>query len=126
MHNCCRPVLSWGRSTGRIKTHGISISTSSNCDRERIPRQQDLGILEARSGDRQDAVQLWQQAFDRVPYRSAIGTDLAIAFCAANQKDEARHYIERVLEFNPDCAIARRMLTRLDANAGECKPQSKG
>jgi Tfp pilus assembly protein PilF len=84
-----------------------------------------LGILEARSGDLQDAVRLWQQAFDRVPYRSAIGMDLAIAFCAANQKDEARHYIERVLEFNPDYAIARQMLTRLDADPGECKPQTK-
>jgi hypothetical protein len=84
-----------------------------------------LGILEARSGDLQDAVRLWQQAFDRVPYRSAIGMDLAIAFCAANQKDEARHYVERVLEFNPDYAIARQMLTRLDADPGECKPQTK-
>ena len=84
-----------------------------------------LGILEARSGDLQDAVRLWQQAFDRVPYRSAIGMDLVLAFCTANQKDEARHYVERVLEFNPDYAVARQMLNRLDTDPGECKPQSK-
>ena len=66
---------------------------------------------------------LWQEAFQRVPYRSEIGVNLAIAFCAAGQKDDARHYLERVLEFNPDFSPARQMLTRWDADPGECKPQ---
>jgi Tfp pilus assembly protein PilF len=81
-----------------------------------------LGILEAQTGDLQQAVQLWQRAFERVPYRSAIGMDLALAFCAANQKAESRRYLERVLEFNPDYAVARQMLARLDG-PGECKAQ---
>jgi len=80
-----------------------------------------LGVLEARSGDLKDAVRLWQQAFDRVPYRSTIGMDLAIAFCADSQKDEAKRYVERVLEFNPDYAAARQMLARLNTDPGECK-----
>jgi len=79
-----------------------------------------LGILEARSGDLRDAVKLWQPAFQRVPYQSAIGMDLAFAFCAAGQKEDARHYLERVLEFNPDDGTARKMLARLDT---DCKPQ---
>ena len=82
-----------------------------------------LGILAARSGDLQHAVLLWQQAFQRVPYRSAIGMDLAIAFCAASQKDDARHYVERVLEFNPDYAVARQMMAHLDNDPSECKPK---
>src|SRR5262249_46565703 len=57
-----------------------------------------LGILDARAGELQNAVRLWQQAFQRVPYRSEIGMNLARAFCAAGQKDDARHYVERVLE----------------------------
>ena len=82
----------------------------------------DLGILEAKQGDLQGAVQLWQKAFARVPYRSAIGMDLAIVFCAAGQKDEARQYVERVLEFNPDYGKARQFLAGLDRGAGSCKP----
>lgn len=85
--------------------------------------QTNLGILEARSGDLHHAVQLWQEAFQRVPYRTAIGMNLALAFCAASQKDEARRYIERVLEFNPDYGAARQMLTRLDSDPGECGPK---
>jgi Tfp pilus assembly protein PilF len=82
-----------------------------------------LGILEARMGGLQHAVRLWQQAFQRVPYRSEIGMNLARAFCAAGQKDDARHYVERVLEFNPDDTVARQMLNRLNGDRGECTPQ---
>ena len=82
-----------------------------------------LGILDARSGDLQDAVKLWQPAFQRVPYQSAIGVDLALAFCATGQKEEARHYLERVLEFNPDDGSARKMLARLNDDPSECKAQ---
>ena len=82
-----------------------------------------LGILEARTGDLQQAVRLWQQAFQRVPYRSEIGMNLARAFCAAGQKEDARQYVERVLEFNPDDTIARQMLGQLETDHGVCKPQ---
>lgn len=82
-----------------------------------------MGILEARSGELQHAVQLWQQAFQRVPYRSEIGMDLALVFCAAGQKREVRHYVERVLEFNPDYMGARQMLSRLDGDFGDCQPK---
>jgi len=81
-----------------------------------------LGILEARSGHLRRAVELWQPAFERVPYRSAIGMDLAMAFCVAGQKDEARRYVERVLEFNPDFGKARQLLAHMDDRQGQCKP----
>jgi len=81
-----------------------------------------LGILDARAGDLRDAVQLWQGAFARVPYRSEIGMDLAMVFCADGQKDIARKYLERVLEFNPDYSKARQLLGHLKENSGQCKP----
>jgi predicted CXXCH cytochrome family protein len=81
-----------------------------------------LGILEARSGNLQHAIQLWQEEFLRVPYRSEIGMDLAIAFCTAGQKKEARHYLERVLQFNPDSASARRLLANLNSDPVKCSP----
>jgi Tfp pilus assembly protein PilF len=49
--------------------------------------------------------------------------NLALAFCAAGQKDDARHYVERVLEFNPDDTVARQMLARLISDPKECRPQ---
>ena len=81
-----------------------------------------LGVLDARAGDLRGAVQLWQGAFARVPYRSEIGMDLAIIFCADGQKDVARKYLERVLEFNPDYGKAKQLLGHLDAAGEQCKP----
>ena len=81
-----------------------------------------LGILEAQSGNVQRAVELWQGAFDRVPYRSAIGMNLATVFCAAGKKEEARRYVLRVLEFNPDHAKAKQLLEHLNEDPVRCAP----
>lgn len=81
-----------------------------------------LGILEARAGNLRRAVELWNPAFARVPNRSAIGMDLAITFCAAGQKDIARKYVERVLEFNPDYHKAKSLLVNLGKDPAECRP----
>ncbi len=81
-----------------------------------------LGVLEAQSGHLQRAVQLWQSAFDRVPYRSAVGVDLAMAFCSTGQTDVARNYVLRVLDFNPDFTDAKRLLTHLNSHPEQCKP----
>jgi tetratricopeptide (TPR) repeat protein len=81
-----------------------------------------LGILEARAGNLRRAVELWNPAFARVPNRSAIGMDLAITFCVAGQKDIARKYVERVLEFNPDYHKAKSLLTNLAKDPAECRP----
>ncbi len=81
-----------------------------------------LGILEAKAGNLRRAVELWQGAFARVPERSAIGVDLAMAFCVAGQKEEAQRYVERVLEFNPDYGKAKSFLTHLHADPVQCKP----
>lgn len=82
----------------------------------------DLGILEARSGNLRRAVELWQGAFRRAPYRSAIGLNLAMAFCAAGQKDVARTYVRRVLIFNPDYLKGKQLLAHLGEEGGECRP----
>lgn len=81
-----------------------------------------LGVLEAQSGHLQRAVQLWQSAFDRVPYRSAVGVDLAMAFCSTGQTDIARNYVLRVLDFNPDFTSAKHLLTHLNTHPEQCKP----
>jgi tetratricopeptide (TPR) repeat protein len=81
-----------------------------------------LGTLEAKSGNLRRAVELWQGAFARVPYQSAIGMNLAMAFCAAGQKAEARKYVARVLEFNPDFTKAKTLMGHLNADPVQCKP----
>jgi predicted CXXCH cytochrome family protein len=81
-----------------------------------------LGILEAQSGNVKRAVQLWQGAFERIPYRSAIGINLAIVFCEAGQADDAKRYLERVLEFNPDSTSAKQLLGHLNENPPKCSP----
>jgi len=80
-----------------------------------------LGTLEARAGHGRRAVELWQGAFERAPHRSAIGMNLAMTFCAAGQMDEARRYVRRVLEFNPDYGKAKELLGRLSADPARCR-----
>jgi tetratricopeptide (TPR) repeat protein len=81
-----------------------------------------LGILEARSGNLRRAVELWQGAFARVPYRSAIGMNLAMVFCAAGQSEDARKYVLRVQEFNPDYLKAKQLLAHLGERPAQCRP----
>jgi tetratricopeptide (TPR) repeat protein len=81
-----------------------------------------LGVIEAQAGDLQGAVRLWQHAFERAPARSSIGINLARAYCAAGNFDEARAYTRRVLEFNPDLASARKLLQFLSRSTASCGP----
>lgn len=82
----------------------------------------DLGILEAEQGNLRRAVVLWNSAFLRVPNRSAIGMNLAMAFCVSGQKEVARQFVERVLEFNPDYAKGKSLLQHLSEDPAQCKP----
>jgi Tfp pilus assembly protein PilF len=81
-----------------------------------------LGILEARSGNLRRAVELWQGAFARVPDRSAIGMNLARVFCVAGQKEDARQFVQRVLEFNPDYIKAKQLQAHMNEDPVQCKP----
>ena len=82
----------------------------------------DLGVIEAQSGDPKAALKLWQDAFRRAPAHSAIGIDLALVSCDLGQVAEARHYLDRVLRFNPDMAMARQFLAHLNSQPPRCEP----
>jgi len=79
-----------------------------------------LGVIEANSGHLREAVTLWQGAFARAPGRSGIGMNLARAFCAARQLDQAREVAQRVLQFNPDLDSANNLLSGLKAVPPTC------
>jgi hypothetical protein len=82
----------------------------------------DLAILETRAGNLRGAAELWEGVFRRVPYSSAVGMDLAIVFCVAGQKDVARQYVQRVLEFNPDYFKGKQLLAHLGEEPVQCRP----
>jgi hypothetical protein len=81
-----------------------------------------LGVLLARSGDLRRAVELWQGAFAKAPYRSTTGINLAMAFCVAGQVEEARKYVGRVLEFNPDSGKGKLLLEHMKEQPVQCRP----
>jgi len=82
----------------------------------------DLGVLDASQGRLAEAVKLWQPAFERAPERSAIGMNLAYAFCGVSQFTEARNYVLRVLRFNPDLGAAKKLLHKLNGTPPHCGP----
>lgn len=79
-----------------------------------------LGVIEAQQGHMPDAMRLWQDAFDRAPYRSSIGLNIARANCEMGNVAEAKAAISRVLEFNPDFGPAEQMLQHLDTSPSNC------
>jgi tetratricopeptide (TPR) repeat protein len=66
------------------------------------------------------AVSLWQQAFERVPGKSAVGMNLAQIYCSSAQFDQARAYTRRVLQFNPDLPEAKALMRSLSADPPKC------
>jgi Flp pilus assembly protein TadD len=84
-----------------------------------------LGAIEAGRGNTQEALRLWQDAFQRAPWQSSIGMNLARIFCSEGKSDKARNSILRVLEFNPDLPEANALMARLaDCNQAS-KPANK-
>jgi tetratricopeptide (TPR) repeat protein len=85
-----------------------------------IDAADNLGVIEAESGHGREAIELWQGAFRRAPGRSGIGLNLVRSFCAMGRFDDARAYALRVLEFNPDLGVAKRLLQSLDRTPPAC------
>jgi Flp pilus assembly protein TadD len=80
-----------------------------------------LGAIEANRGHLREALKLWQDAFHRAPGQSRIGMNIARLFCNAAQFDDARDYVLRVLEFNPDLPAAKNLLQHLNSDSPKCK-----
>jgi len=91
-------------------------------DPNSIDAATNLGVLEATQGNPQQAIQLWQDAFERAPGRSQIGMNLARLFCQTEQFESARSSVLHVLRFNPDLDSAKMMLNALNAHPPRCAP----
>jgi predicted CXXCH cytochrome family protein len=79
-----------------------------------------LGVIDVQRGAIEKAKTLWQGAFERVPWRNAVGMNLARLSCNLGQRKDAETYLRRVLQFNPDLADARTMLRQLESQSELC------
>jgi len=79
-----------------------------------------LAVIEAKAGHLRRAVSLWEIVFKESPWRSSVGVNIALGYCSVNRYDEAKAYVKRVLEFNPDYAVGRTLLDRLSADPPGC------
>jgi tetratricopeptide (TPR) repeat protein len=91
-------------------------------DPDRIDAAMNLGVIDAQLGQLGDAVKLWQRAFHYAPWRTPIGMNLAYAFCGSAQYQQARDYVLRVLEFDPDLDRAKKLLSSLNSEHPSCGP----
>jgi len=78
-----------------------------------------LGVIDARSGDLQSAVKLWQEAFERAPADSSIGMGPGSPHSASPAKiKHARSYVLRVLRSQPRSVLGpRKLLQNLNARS---------
>lgn len=79
-----------------------------------------LGVIKGRTGDLDGALKLWISAFQNAPERSGIGLNIVRAYCAERKMSEARTYVLRVLQFNPDLGAAKDMLRELNGTPPSC------
>ena len=91
-------------------------------DPDAIDVATNLGVIEARAGHLPEAVRLWESAFQRAPGKSSIGMNLAKTFCESGQFDEARAFVLRVLDFDPDMDSAKNLLQHLNRTPPGCEP----
>lgn len=84
-----------------------------------------LGVIEAREGRLRDSVALWTKVFELSPWRSSVGINIAMGYCAAERYDRAKFYVERVLEFNPDFGLGRSLLSQLNSASPSCSLERK-
>ena len=75
-----------------------------------------LGVLKAVHGQLAAALDLWRPAFDKNPYLTALGIDLARGLCDSGNGNEARRVAERALRHNPDSAATRQLVSELATN----------
>jgi len=75
-----------------------------------------LGVIDARSGDLQSAVKLWQEAFERAPADSSIGMDLARTFCQSG-----KNKIRALLRFARPPLQPRSVLGQETPAKSECR-----
>jgi tetratricopeptide (TPR) repeat protein len=94
--------------------HALEIDPAAN------EAASNLGVIEAQEGHMERAVILWQQVFERVPGKSAVGMNLAQVYCSSAQFDRARDYTQRVLQFNPDLPEAKALMRSLSADPPKC------
>jgi Cytochrome c554 and c-prime len=79
-----------------------------------------LGVIEAQSGSLERGLALWKGAFQRAPWRSSIGMNLARLTCNLGNKNESELSLRRVLQFNPDLPEASRMLHQIESETIRC------
>jgi tetratricopeptide (TPR) repeat protein len=114
-------ALGYVEQTSGAKARAVKLYEKALAlDPSLIDAATNLGVLNAQSGHLDEAVRLWQDAFRRAPGRSSIGMNLAHTFCATGQVNDARDYVLRVLQFNPDLAAAKKLLNQLDDDPPRC------
>jgi hypothetical protein len=79
-----------------------------------------LGVIEAQSGSAERALTLWSDTFQRAPWRSSIGMNLARLSCNLGNREEAERSLRRVLQFNPDFPETRQFLHGLESKTVIC------
>jgi len=79
-----------------------------------------LGVIEAHSGSVERALTLWRDTFQRAPWRSSIGMNLARLICNLGNSEETRQSLRRVSQFNPDFPEARQFQQGLETRTIVC------
>jgi putative PEP-CTERM system TPR-repeat lipoprotein len=77
------------------------------------------GVLYTAQGQGKQADECFQAAWDKEPGDPTAGLNLAVQAMAGNKPEEARGYLEKILQIHPDDLAARLKMVELDAALGK-------
>lgn len=80
----------------------------------------DLALILAQQQHYDEAIALWQRAFEHDPAQTAAGRNLAQVACGTGQIDLALKTLDRVILFSPDDQQARAMAAGMRSGAIPC------
>jgi predicted CXXCH cytochrome family protein len=80
----------------------------------------DLGLIDASRRRYAEAERLWQAAFEHDPVQVGAGMNLAIVECQTGHDSQAVRALNRILEFSPDDARARQLITQIESGQKPC------
>lgn len=109
------------QATGDTEAAERDYAQALKADPDQAIAAANVGVFYARRGMMREAVTLWRPAFERNPYLSEIGINLATALCATGDTPEARAALQRVLTHNPDLVMAHHALADLGTHG--CPPK---
>ena len=99
---------------GRFQEAADHFSSALRFDPNMVDALNNLGAALLLSGKPGDAIRIFNEVLERTPRDATVLSNLGVAFLQQGDRDRAKVYLSRALEFDPGCDKARQVLAAIE------------